>query len=468
MLFLYKNLRNIVLFFIFLTYFQIIFAQNYQSANCYTIAVGRNVSATKSVLIAHNEDDYGDFVVNLYKVPPQTTVDTFFVPSGGYTIPQTHTYSYVWFETTTQKFGDFFVNEFGVTICSNQCQSREDTAKGTIDYNLRLMVVKYASSAKQAVLIAANLVEKYGYNSSGRTYCFADARDIWIMAIVQGRHWIAQRVSPDKVAIVPNYYTIGEINLDDSENFMASPDIVDYAVKRGWYNPKSGKSFNFRLAYGSTSSLYAIWNIPRHLSGINRLSAKKYNYGENLPFEFSPTKKTEIADLEDVLSNHYEGTDFQTCYDLHTNPHKSVVHRICNYGTKFSVIVELHNTYPENNINVIWFAPFNPCVNPYIPIACAIDSFPSVYHLRPWQEAAKNHFNAKTNSFSADPMCAFSIFHKRNNIVNADYQKKSPDEKKLKANFQTNAKKIFRQTPTGATSFKLLNDYYKLVLSQVH
>ncbi len=455
-------MKNVIAIFLISINFQI-FAQEFQQANCYTIVVGRDASATGSVLVAHNEDDFGDFVVNLYKVHQQQTKDTFFVPIGDYQIPETRTNSYVWFETTTQKFGDFFVNEFGVTICSNQCSSREDTAKGKIDYEFRRIIAQYAANAKQAVLIGAKLIEQFGYNSTGRTYCFADAREIWLMAVVKGRHWVAQRVPTNKVAIVPNYYTIGEIDLSDSANFLASDDIIDYAIERGWYSPKSGEPFNFRLAYGSTQSLYAIWNIPRHLAGINFLSDKKFNYGDFLPFAFTPDNKVSIKQLEAILSSHYEGTDFQTCYELHKNPHTNTVHRICNAGTKFSVVVELHNTYPENNKNVIWFAPFNPCINPFIPIACAIDSFPDVFHLRPWQQATSQHYNQKTNSFSADPNCAYSVFYKYNSLINNDYQSKIYNAKKLKDSFERKAIKEFKASPTAKTSLNLLLDYYNLV-----
>jgi len=30
--------------------------------------------------------------------------------------------------------------------------------------------------------------------------------------------------------------------MDDKENFICSPDLIEYAIKRGWYDPKSGIS----------------------------------------------------------------------------------------------------------------------------------------------------------------------------------------------------------------------------------
>ncbi len=309
-------------------------------------------------------------------------------------------------------------------------------------------------------------MEKYGYASSGRTYCFADAHEAWLMDIVKGKHWVAQRVPDNKVAIVPNYYTIGEINLADSANFLASKDIIGFAEQKGWYNKNSTKPFNFRQAYSLPLNLYAFWNIPRHWSGLNQLSDKKYGLYDNFPFAFEAKNKISIQSLEKVLSSHYEGTNFEACKSLEKNPHKNLINRICNPGTKFSVIVELHNTYPENNQNVIWFAPFNPCINPYIPIACAIDSFPAVFHRHTIVDAMKYHFDKKSNTFEANPKLAYSVFHSRNAEINAHYWKKSVEAKKTKKKFEQKAINEFRKKPSGKTSYKLLMEFYKQTISQ--
>jgi len=436
----------------------------YSQIDCYTIVAGRKTTQTQSVIIGHNEDDYGNLTVNLYKVNAKETEEAFQVPYGNNSfIPYFETIPYIWFEVTQEKFGDFFVNNFGVTICSNACRSKEDTAKGLIDYQLRKTVAMYATSAKQAVLIASMLVEKYGYNSSGRSYCFADARDAWIMAIVKGKHWVAQRVPDDMVAIVPNYYTIGEIDLSDSLNFMASKDLISYAEKRGWYHKEDGKPFNFRLAYSDTRNLYASWNIPRHWAGLNLLSTKKYGLNDNFPFAFKPSKKIQLQDIMTVLSNHYEGTDLETSHTVRKNPHQNTINRICNSGTKFSVVVELHNTYPENNTNVIWFAPFNPCINPYIPIACSIDSFPSVYHNRSAEEAPAMHFDKKQNIFEANPNSAYSKFFKHNEAINEDYWNKIDSVQQEKVKFEQYARDLFKAKPNGKTSYRLLMEYYRSI-----
>ncbi len=42
-----------------------------RDGECFTVLVGRKASADGSVMVAHNEDDRGDIVVNLRKIRPR-------------------------------------------------------------------------------------------------------------------------------------------------------------------------------------------------------------------------------------------------------------------------------------------------------------------------------------------------------------------------------------------------------------
>jgi dipeptidase len=43
--------------------------------------------------------------------------------------------------------------------------------------------------------------------------------------------------------------SFGQIDLDDAANFLASSDLISYAVARGWYDPAGGEAFCFRKVY---------------------------------------------------------------------------------------------------------------------------------------------------------------------------------------------------------------------------
>ncbi|MGD0784049.1 MAG: C69 family dipeptidase, partial [Candidatus Aminicenantales bacterium] len=208
--------------------------------NCYTVVVGRKASADGSVIVAHNEDDAGDIIVNLRKIQardygaPQKVA----LGHGAAYESDGKTNAFLWIEATTQEFADSFINQYGVLLTSDSCPSREqkeDVTDGGIGYMLRRLVAEKAKSAREAVAIAGALVEKFGYTGSGRTYTLADKNEAWMMAVVKGRHWMAQRVPDDEVAVIPNHYNIRAIDLNDPSRFLGSRDIVEYAKANGWY-----------------------------------------------------------------------------------------------------------------------------------------------------------------------------------------------------------------------------------------
>ena len=148
---------------------------------------------------------------------------------------------YIWCEFPGMEVSDVLMNQFGVSIASNGCPSREDkgefTGEGVL-YEVRMAVAKYARTAREAVSVIGSMVETFGYKGSGRSYIVADPSEGWVVSVVKGKHWVAQRVPDDKVMTIPNYYVIQDIDLDDEVNFAGSEDIVEYAISRGWYDPE--------------------------------------------------------------------------------------------------------------------------------------------------------------------------------------------------------------------------------------
>jgi len=174
------------------------------------------------------------------------------------------TYSFIWSEIPGMEFSDTYINEWGVAVASNYCPTREDSYEelvargeivdGGIGYMLRRLVIQRARTAREGVRLAGELIEKFGYTDSGRTLVIADPNEAWLLSIVRGKHWVARRVPDDEVALLPNLHIICEVDLSDTNNFMGSPDIVDYAVRRGWFEPDEGRPFSFRRAYNRSDA----------------------------------------------------------------------------------------------------------------------------------------------------------------------------------------------------------------------
>ena len=249
-----------------------------QDTNCYTVVVGKKASVDGSVIVAHNEDDTGNIIVNLRKIKARDYGPTRKVALGRGAFFETDgkTNEFLWIEATTQEFADSFINQHGVLITSDSCSSKEtkdDFTDGGIGYMLRRLMAEKARSAREAVLLGGKLVETYGYTGSGRTYTIADKNEAWLMAVIRGRHWFAQRVPDDEVAVIPNHYTIRGIDPADTANFLGSADIVAYAKANGWYDEAKDAKFDFKKAFFRTrgADLVLDRNTLRHWRGLSIL-----------------------------------------------------------------------------------------------------------------------------------------------------------------------------------------------------
>lgn len=458
--------KTLLSYFLFFNAFLI----NAQQLDCYTVITGKNASIDGSVLVGHNEDDGGpEMIVNWFKVPERKHKKTDSITLlNGTKIPQIEkTRSYLRLQVTKQKFGDTYLNEKSVLICSDACTSKEDSARGNIGYFLRKIIAERAEDARNAVILAGKIIEKYGYESSGRTYTIADNNEVWMLSVVRGKHWIAQRIPDDEVAIIPNYYTIQEVNLKDTVNFLAAPDIIEYAEKRGWYNPEQDGEFNFRKAYGDSACNFADYNIPRHLAGINFLSEKQYSENDILPFSFKPKKKLSVEDIEKILSNHYEGSKFCKLPE-NKNPHQNKVRGICTLTTQFSFVAQLRNNMPVGIGSLLWISPYNGCLLPYIPIYFGIYDTNEKLRLSNFITAEKLQFNNKKNNLKQFSSHAYFTFNQYIRYIEEDYPARIEEadifknliEKKLsinQKNLEKSVLKVYDSYPDDTK--KILTNY---------
>jgi dipeptidase len=445
---------------------------NGQEFNCFSILVGKGSSADGSVLFAHNEDDSGDRIVNIYKVPasedPQSVISAAAEVFQG--LPE-ETWSHLWLEMPEMKFSDSFMNQWGVTISSNACRSREDTPEltdGGIGYMLRMTMARQARSAREAVQIGGRLISAFGYASSGRTYCIADPAEAWMLAVVHGKQWVAQRVPYDHIAFIPNYYTISYINLEDTLSFYGSENLVDYARERGWYNPETDGTFSFRKAYGDPESISSLENIIRHWSGLNMISDKQYGIDEEFPFSIIPENKVGLADIFRVLRNHNEGTryDGSEGYSL-GNPH-SFYKTICTETTQYGFVAQLRSHLPPETGYVLWMAPFRPCVHPFVPLYFGMTESPEGFYTGDYHSALETHFEPVENVFEYAQGNYFPEFVKHARIVDEDYKNRIEKirveiesfENELLRNqesFETNTAQMTSENPGEAE--RIINGY---------
>ncbi len=395
------------------------------TGGCFSAVVGKEVSAAGWVMMAHNEDDYIPQIVNHHKVArqkhgPGATVQL--VNEG--TLEQVpETWSYIWSEIPGLLFSDSYLNEWGVCICSDACPSREDSPDlkdGGISYMLRRIVTERARTAREGVHIAGELIERFGYASSGRTYVISDPNEGWLLAAVNGKHWVAQRVPDDRVALIANTYTIHEIDLADSMNYLGSSDIIGYAVQRGWYDSQIDGEFDFAAAYADPKVAADERNIGRQWDGIRLLAADPPEYGDPLPFAIVPNGKVDVGMIMSVLRSHYEnaelyGTDSLAC------PHGNNVTPICRHDTQTSFIAQLRGSMPTDIGLVYWVCLSSPCVSSYIPFYFGMETFPQRFTGLSAQPSRDDYLRRVDLAFKVDSSSAFWTFTHLRHTVENDY-----------------------------------------------
>ncbi|MBA7490461.1 hypothetical protein ES702_00999 [subsurface metagenome] len=253
--------------------------------------------------------------------------------------------------------------------------------------------------------------------------------------MARGKHWIAQRCPDGEVVLLPNIHIIGaEANLNDTHNVIASPGLVDYAVKRGWYDPASGKPFNFRESFnrpprkGSFMDKYG--PDPRQWYAQLMVTGKLINLPVKEPLLFSvkPANKMTVDDVAKILRSHFEGTDFDTSkrYQL-CSPHKmeTITRNICSTRTQEGAVYQLRSWLPKEIGCLVWRITAAPCSGVLTPWYLGITETPTAYFKSgniEEQLSLSHHFNYPAEYYDFDPEFAFDIFNSLENLVEVNYK----------------------------------------------
>lgn len=386
------------------------------SANgCYAVVVGKEASINGAVLLGHNEQNSGQHFLNFRKIPRIEHEDSETVKlRGGAEIPQVkESYAFLWSENPGLAYSDGYLNEWGVAIVSDGCPDRAvdlrelkaegQLVEGGISYMLRRLIAERAKTAREAVQIAGELIEQVGYPSS-RTLVIADSKEAWLLAMSRGKHWVAQRVPDDAVVLLPNVYVIGEVNLKDTANFLGSPDLIEYAIKKGWHDPADGDGFSFCRAYGRQRERLI---DERQWRGQCLVTAKQIEKepDRQLPFSVKPAHKLSVKDVIAILRFHGEGG-------------------LCNEATQEAAVFQLRDNMPVDIGCVYWRCSAEPCISVLTPWYCGIiETLKEYYQPVEVKEnlSLKFHFS-KSEKFKPDEGHAWWIFKKLQDKVRADYK----------------------------------------------
>jgi len=306
------------------------------------------------------------------------------------------------------------MNEFQLAIGETTFDGRKELINkdGMFHYYpLMLIALKRAKTAREAIKVMADLVEKYGYCSSGESISIADKEEAWLLEIVgtgpggKGAIWVAIRIPDGYVSATANMSRIREFPLDDPDKAMYSKNVISYAIEKGYYDPKSKKPFSFSAAYNPPTeeqvrySARRVWSIFRRIAPSMNLSSDYSSYKKKAkPYSLyiKPDKKLIVSDVIALHRDHYEGTEFDMTKDITAGPFgapdrwrpmkwkvkgkKYVWERPIATQQAGFVFVSESRSYVSDKIGgVYWYGLDNPYTNFFIPLYTSINKLPKSF-----------------------------------------------------------------------------------------
>jgi dipeptidase len=344
---------------------------------CTTVVVGRNRSATGSVLVAHSEE-LGRNSAHKVEVCPRRAPaagESYPLHSGG-SVPQPETlHRYLATKIFDKRHypGEHTggINEHGVAVANNmtlmrgvpEARAYDVVPGGVIWTELLQLVLERARSAREGAVLVGELSSALGLScDSGTMVAVADPRDAWWVELARDGQWVAERVSPDAVSMRANCYRIGVIDFADHDRFLFSPGLVDYARERGWHQ---GGPFDFAAVYGDLENQADAYNLDRHRACETRLPA---------------LETVAVPDLMRFLRDVYEGTPLhKTRPD--GSPFRTDVRTIARMNTEASCILEPRAELPPHVGHRMWCSLSTSLTGVYVPFHLGIGAVEPHYAL---------------------------------------------------------------------------------------
>ena len=310
------------------------------------------------------------------------------------------------------------MNQRQLAIGESTFGGREElqSDKGLIDCAaLTRLMLQRATTAREAIRIGGDLIEKHGWCDAGEALTIADPQEVWLMEIVGpgkdavGAVWVAQRVPDDHISVVANAARIGEIDLAKPDYFMASDNVLKVAEARNYWDPKSGRPLKFWQAFDPESRMsYAATRREWRALDLLAPSLQLHPNSNELPFSVKPEKPLGPEKIMELFRDTFEGTDFDVVKDLTVtdgdgktvksplaNPfmpydmnkllkinggwgwrgERPMARWYCMYVT----VTQSRSWLPDPVGGVVWFGYGNPAMTTYVPLYAGITDLPRDY-----------------------------------------------------------------------------------------
>ena len=450
---------------------------------CTNIIVGKKASKDGSVFVSYSADSYGAYgVMQHYNASTHKKGDKRIVRDW-----ETNKYLGEIDEApiTYNVVGN--INEFQLTIAETTFGGREELVDttGIIDYgSLIYITLQRAKTAREAIKIMDELVNRYGYCSEGETFSIADPNEAFIMEMVgkagkeRGAVWVAVRLPDEAVCVHANQSRIHQFLKLPKQQVLYSKDVISFARKMKLYEGKD-IDFDFAKTYcplnfdGARYCEARVWTVyNRFAKGMEKYL--DYASGNNidaapLPLYIYPDRPVSFDDVMSAMGDHYENTPFDMTNDPGAGPYLSPYRPrplawkyneqtyfnerpVGTQQSSFSFISQMRSSLPNPIGGILWFANDDAHTSPYTPVYCCVREVPSCYTLK-YGNAVK--FSLKS---------AFWVQNWVSNMVYPRYSQVYPDVKRVidelhqkhftaQNNIEITAQDLYKTNPENSIAF---------------
>jgi len=380
-----------------------------------------------------------------------------------------------------------FMNEHQVAIGETTFDGRSELhdTTGIVDYgSLMFLALQRAKTAREAIQVIGELVEQFGYASTGESFSIGDANEVWIMEIIgkgsrmvldkktkkminadKGAVWVAIRIPDGYISAHANHARITNFPLENGTTSISSKnykllnkpeieviyahDVISFAKTRGYFKGDDA-AFSYSDTYAPLNFGAARFCELRVWAMFNKVSTdmqQYYDYAsgaidkQRMPLYIKPDRKLSPQDLMQFKRDYLQGTELDMSKDVGAGsfglPYRwrpltwqyegqeYFNERVTvTQQTGFSFIAQMRNWLPDPVGGIFWFGVDDAGSTVYMPFYCGIKRVPLC--------VAEGNGDMLTYSETA----AFWVFNRVAQFAYLFYNRVMPDLKKVQAQLE--------------------------------
>ena len=469
---------------------------------CCGLYIGSDETVTGSTYVGRSED-IGKLYDKVFEVIPAAdhAAGAMFEDSYGFSMPYpAHTYRYTVMrdsvnrgETMTDAngniieiaYGEVGMNEKGVAVSATVSTDYNKAAEaadplnedsGLCEISLNSVILMQADSARDGVEKLAKILDKHGAGECN-SLTISDADEVWDFEILSGYQYVAVKMPKDKVSVNPNMVIMNEIDTADTENVIASKDLIALPQEKGFLVssqvPATGvpagqkiTKIDIQKTYGAED--FGDGQYVRYWQGVNYLNKTLSNnvdiYRANAdtapvgPFNmlFDADRKLNTYDALRLLAYRGEGTK----YDANTKDN----YAIGNERQAECHVFEIRDNMPDALATIQWQTMSRAEFSVYLPYYANLLTdisaiFKNEYYVNK-KEVSEITQVLDNKDFPADTS-AYWVFAAINDLCDNDRDRYGVNVKKFWENYQkelikqqaavdTEMVKLYKESPTKA------------------